>query len=108
MTLTEFLRLAWDSVTGNKMRSLLTMLGIIIGVASVIIMISISAGTEVDFGALPIGQELEQEFTIINLSLQQLELTEGQAEALARDLPQANGERIEAWGQKIFAELNPE
>jgi putative ABC transport system permease protein len=45
MNLTEFLRLAWESIIGNKMRSLLTMLGIIIGVASVIIMISISAGT---------------------------------------------------------------
>jgi putative ABC transport system permease protein len=47
MNLTEFLRLAWESISSNKMRSLLTMLGIIIGVASVIIMISISAGTEV-------------------------------------------------------------
>jgi putative ABC transport system permease protein len=46
MNLTEFLRLAWESITSNKMRSLLTMLGIIIGVASVIIMIAISAGTE--------------------------------------------------------------
>jgi len=46
MNLTEFLRLAWESISSNKMRSLLTMLGIIIGVASVIIMISISAGTE--------------------------------------------------------------
>jgi putative ABC transport system permease protein len=46
MNLTELLRLAWESITGSKMRSLLTMLGIIIGVASVIIMISISAGTE--------------------------------------------------------------
>jgi putative ABC transport system permease protein len=42
----EILRIAYQSVIGNKMRSLLTMLGIIIGVASVIIMISISAGTE--------------------------------------------------------------
>lgn len=46
MNLPELLRLAWESVTGNKMRSLLTMLGIIIGVASVIVMIAISAGTE--------------------------------------------------------------
>jgi len=45
MNLTELLRLAWESIISNKMRSLLTMLGIIIGVASVIIMISISAGT---------------------------------------------------------------
>jgi len=42
----EFLRVAWESINRNKLRSLLTMLGIIIGVASVIIMISISAGTE--------------------------------------------------------------
>jgi putative ABC transport system permease protein len=40
------LRLAWESISSNKLRSLLTMLGIIIGVASVIIMISISSGTE--------------------------------------------------------------
>ncbi len=46
MNLTEFLHLAWENIKSNKMRSLLTMLGIIIGVASVIIMISISAGTE--------------------------------------------------------------
>jgi len=46
MGLSEFIRLAWESISGNKLRSLLTMLGIIIGVASVIIMIGISAGTE--------------------------------------------------------------
>jgi putative ABC transport system permease protein len=46
MNLAELLQLAWESIVSNKMRSLLTMLGIIIGVASVIIMISISAGTE--------------------------------------------------------------
>ena len=42
----ELLRVAWDSLLRNKMRSLLTMLGVIIGVAAVIIMVSISAGTE--------------------------------------------------------------
>ncbi|MCJ7694128.1 MAG: ABC transporter permease, partial [Anaerolineaceae bacterium] len=42
----EVLRIAWESINKNKIRSLLTMLGIIIGVASVIIMVSISAGTE--------------------------------------------------------------
>ena len=46
MNLTELLLLAWESISSNKMRSLLTMLGIIIGVASVIIMVSISSGTE--------------------------------------------------------------
>lgn len=42
----EFLQVAWESIYRNKTRSLLTMLGIIIGVAAVIVMISISAGTE--------------------------------------------------------------
>jgi hypothetical protein len=43
---TQILKIAWDGVIRNKVRSLLTMLGVIIGVAAVIIMISISAGTE--------------------------------------------------------------
>lgn len=42
----EILRIAWEGILRNKIRSLLTMLGVIIGVAAVIIMISISAGTE--------------------------------------------------------------
>ena len=42
----EILRIAWEGVIRNKVRSLLTMLGVIIGVAAVIIMIAISAGTE--------------------------------------------------------------
>ena len=46
MTWIELLRVAGGSIARNKLRSFLTMLGIIIGVASVIIMIAISAGTE--------------------------------------------------------------
>ncbi len=46
MTINRLLTLAWRGLYGNKLRSLLTMLGVIIGVAAVIIMISISAGTE--------------------------------------------------------------
>ena len=42
----EIGRIAWEGVLRNKVRSLLTMLGVIIGVAAVIIMIAISAGTE--------------------------------------------------------------
>ena len=46
MDLAEFLHLARESIVNSKLRSLLTMLGIIIGVASVIVMIGVSAGTE--------------------------------------------------------------
>jgi putative ABC transport system permease protein len=46
MRFSELLRVAWEGVARNKLRSLLTMLGVIIGVAAVIIMIAISAGTE--------------------------------------------------------------
>ena len=42
----KVINIAWLAILKNKIRSLLTMLGIIIGVAAVIIMIGISAGTE--------------------------------------------------------------
>jgi putative ABC transport system permease protein len=44
----ELLRVAIESLLRNKMRSVLTMLGVIIGVSAVIIMVSISAGTEAE------------------------------------------------------------
>jgi putative ABC transport system permease protein len=46
MKLSELLHIAWEGILRNKLRALLTMLGVIIGVAAVIIMIAISAGTE--------------------------------------------------------------
>jgi putative ABC transport system permease protein len=46
MKLSEIARVAWGAIMNNKVRSLLTMLGIIIGVAAVIMVIAISAGTE--------------------------------------------------------------
>ncbi len=46
MNVSEILKIAIKSLTANKLRSILTMLGVIIGVAAVIVMISISAGTE--------------------------------------------------------------
>src|SRR5512147_457459 len=42
----EAMRIAWEAILKNKIRSFLTMLGIIIGVGAVIIMVAISAGTE--------------------------------------------------------------
>ncbi len=46
MRLSEIFQIALEGVSRNKLRSLLTMLGVIIGVAAVIIMIAVSKGTE--------------------------------------------------------------
>jgi putative ABC transport system permease protein len=46
MRASEVIRIAWEGLSRNKLRSLLTMLGVIIGVSAVIIMVAVSAGTE--------------------------------------------------------------
>lgn len=46
MEIKEVIKIAWKSINANKSRALLTMLGVIIGVAAVIIMMAVSAGTE--------------------------------------------------------------
>ena len=46
MRFTDILRVAWEGMWANKLRALLTALGVIIGVAAVIVSIGISAGTE--------------------------------------------------------------
>ncbi|MCL2719084.1 MAG: ABC transporter permease [Lachnospiraceae bacterium] len=44
MNITENIRMAWEGLKANKMRALLTMLGIIIGIASVIGILTIGSG----------------------------------------------------------------
>jgi putative ABC transport system permease protein len=46
MSFGKILRVAWEGLNLNKIRSFLTTLGVIIGVASVIIMLAVSAGAE--------------------------------------------------------------
>ncbi|MDD2620114.1 MAG: ABC transporter permease, partial [Syntrophomonadaceae bacterium] len=45
MDLLSTLQMAWRSLLVNKMRSFLTMLGVIIGVGAVITMVALSQGT---------------------------------------------------------------
>ena len=45
MEFSTAISLAWQGIVNNKLRSLLTMLGVIIGVASVISLVAIGAGT---------------------------------------------------------------
>jgi putative ABC transport system permease protein len=46
MKLRAILKVAWEGLTANKVRSALTTLGVIIGVGAVIIMLAVSAGAE--------------------------------------------------------------
>lgn len=46
MKFTTILKVAWEGLAINKVRSILTTLGVIIGVGAVIIMLSVSAGAE--------------------------------------------------------------
>jgi putative ABC transport system permease protein len=48
MNLVQTFRISWEGLTLNKVRSFLTTLGVIIGVAAVIIMLAVSAGAEAE------------------------------------------------------------
>jgi putative ABC transport system permease protein len=48
MNLVQTLRISWEGLTLNKVRSFLTTLGVIIGVAAVIVMLAVSAGAEAE------------------------------------------------------------
>lgn len=48
MTFSKTLKVAWEGLMMNKARSLLTTLGVIIGVAAVIVMLAVSAGAEAE------------------------------------------------------------
>ncbi len=48
MSFSKTLKVAWEGLMMNKARSLLTTLGVIIGVAAVIVMLAVSAGAEAE------------------------------------------------------------
>ena len=48
MSFLQTLKIAWEGLTLNKVRSFLTTLGVIIGVAAVIVMLAVSAGAEAE------------------------------------------------------------
>lgn len=59
MSLSEAFRVAWEAMSSNKLRSLLTMLGIIIGVGAVVGMLAIGDGysrwVDAEFERLGLG-----------------------------------------------------
>jgi putative ABC transport system permease protein len=48
MNVMQTLKISWEGLTLNKVRSFLTTLGVIIGVAAVIVMLAVSAGAEAE------------------------------------------------------------
>ncbi|MEH6891140.1 ABC transporter permease [Bacillus sp. JJ864] len=63
MNLNENIRMALSSIFAHKMRSILTMLGIIIGVSAIITIISIGDGTNAKFRE-QIGKEKKDQFLV--------------------------------------------
>jgi putative ABC transport system permease protein len=58
--LSEAVRLAWESLQANKLRSSLTMLGVVIGVTSVVLLVAIGSGArnEVTLGIESLGSNI--------------------------------------------------
>jgi putative ABC transport system permease protein len=92
MTFAETIRVALQSIRANLLRSLLTMLGIIIGVAAVITMIAVGSGAQraideqIDsMGANLLNVAPGQSFMRGVASSQRVSLTTNDYQALARD-----------------------
>ena len=92
MRAADFLRLSWGAVTGHRLRSSLTMLGIAIGIAAVILLTSIGEG---------IRQFVLSEFTqfgtnLIALNPGKSETTGGSPIAMAGSIRKLTVEDVEA------------
>lgn len=60
MRLSEAVRLAWEALLANRLRSSLTMLGVVIGVTSVVLLVAIGSGArnEVTLGIESLGSNI--------------------------------------------------
>ena len=95
MLLDEILRVAFQSIRANKLRSMLTMLGIIIGVGAVITMVALGTGAQkaIEERINSLGANLltifpGQSFQRGVASGNRVSLTVDDAEALERDARQ--------------------
>ena len=97
MNLLELFRIAFNSISGNVLRSILTMLGVTIGVAAVITMVSVAAGArhEIDEQMKSLGSTLFMVYAgsrsfrgVQSASGDGAVLTEEDAQALKREIPE--------------------
>lgn len=116
MTLFEPIRDAFRALRVNILRSVLTTLGIIIGVGSVIVMVSIGAGAQAQVADIidSMGVDLLYVFPGSTLSRVRLgtgslpTLTEDDAAAIRKEIPEVElvAPFIRAWRQIIFGNQN--
>jgi putative ABC transport system permease protein len=118
MTVWEVLRTAIFALRGNWLRSALTSLGVIIGIAAVIVMVSVGQGTQKEIEKLVSGlgsQRLDinpgggRGFGGVRVSGSNFfTLTQDDADAIRREIPgvQYVGSILRGSSQAIFAENN--
>ena len=116
MTITDVLRSAVSSLRGNWLRSILTALGVIIGIAAVIVMVSVGQGTqsELDQMISRLGSNRLEVFGGASRGParggagSQASLTDSDADAIRNEIPgvQYVATSVSGGGQVVFAENN--
>ncbi|KAF1700964.1 ABC transporter permease [Pseudoxanthomonas suwonensis] len=114
----DILRTAIFALRGNWMRSALTSLGVIIGIAAVIVMVSVGQGTQAEIerqlaglGAqkLDIGPQVQRSMGGVRMSASSYyTLTEGDAEAIREEIPEVQlvSGSLRGSSQIVYAETN--
>ncbi len=117
MKTTDVLGMALFALRGNWMRSILTALGVIIGIAAVIVMVSVGQGTQRELDKIMerMGSNRLEVFPGggrgggVRMSAGSLpSLTTGDMEAIAKDIPEVQmvAASVRGGGQIVFAERN--
>jgi putative ABC transport system permease protein len=117
MTLSDVLRSAVFSLRGNWLRSILTALGVIIGIAAVIVMVSVGRGTQSELDTM-ISRLGSNRLEVFSASSRQgpvrggagsaASLTDDDAEAIRSEIPEVQyvSPTIRGGGQIVYAENN--
>ncbi len=118
MNFADILRTAVFALRGNWMRSALTSLGVIIGIAAVIVMVSVGQGTQAEIdrqlaglGAqkLDIGPQGQRSMGGVRMSASSFfTLTEGDVEAIREEIPEVQyvSGSLRGSSQVVYAETN--
>ncbi|TBR07455.1 MAG: hypothetical protein EPO46_11210, partial [Lysobacter sp.] len=118
MRLSEVVRTATFSLRGNWLRSALTSLGVIIGIAAVIVMVSVGQGTQAEIdklvsglgsNRLDISAGARRGFGGVHMGAgSNITLTEADAAAIRSDLPEVQyvAASLRGGTQAVYAENN--